>query len=204
MGWTSMGSGYGKQDVIDYVTSFEENDRATYKTISKCVLGDVLWAVVELTANVDGILNRLAAGESERFIACYIIRKISGVWGYRDECESVQPNHYSCPLAYLSMTPVQSPEWRAKVRAWHFRQNDRRTWKAGDQVIYKGDYFKPYTLVAPYRKNSRARRSGWLIRDKHGVNWRLSSHQLKDVERVVDNDHARSFEVPEPEQIGFL
>jgi len=203
MGWLYK-RGYSKQDIIDDVTRFQEDESGTWKTVTKCVFGNVLWAVVEVTAKVDGTC-RLDAGQSLRFIALYRLGKETGFgWGYKDECESMGPNYYNCPLTYLNMTPEQCPEWRAKVHAWHAMQKDRTTWKAGDQVIYKGDYFQPYTLVAPYRKHSQARRSGWLIRDKHGVNWRLSSHQLKDVERVAYNDHARSFDVPEPEQVGLL
>jgi len=204
MGWTTM-CGYSKQDVINHVMRFQENDKATWNTIAKCVLGNVLWAVVEMTVKADGVLYGLSAGESERFIACYRLGSEKGFgWGYKDMEESMHPCHYNCPLHYLTMAPEKSPEWRAKVRAWHAHQKDRSSWKAGDLVVYSVYEHDVYTLVEPYRKHSRARKSGWIVEDQHSKRWRLNQRMLSDTRRVADHHHTDDRGFPESAQIGLL
>jgi len=203
MGWTTMPNSR-KQDVIDHVTRLQENESGVWKTIAKCVSDNVLWAVVDVFAKADGAAG-LAAGQSLRFIACYRLGRDQGYgWGYRDMCESMGPYYYNCPLRYLEMAPEQCPEWRAKVRAWHAQRKGCSAWKAGDQVVCNGHNWNPYILLEPYRKHSQARKSGWIVQDKWGVKWRLSSHQMKNAERVVDDLHKPSLDIPEPEQMGLL
>jgi len=203
MGWL-FNCTASKQDIIHKLTKPFEGKEASSKTIAKCVLGNVMWSVVEMTAKVDGVCS-LAAGQPLRFIALHLLKKSrdSG-WGYKDMCESMGPYYYNCPLGYLDMAPEQCPEWRAKVRAWHADQKDRATWKAGDQVICRGNDWNPYVLIEPYRKHRRARKSGWIVMDKWKVKWRLSSHQLKDAERVVDDRHKLPVDAPTPEQVCLL
>jgi len=114
--------GYSKQDVIDHVTRVYEDHKCRYTTVATYIVGNVLWAVVELMAKVDGFRGLPSYGDV-RIIACYLLGNESGSgWGYKDLEESMSPYHYSCPLQFLSMTPEKSPEWRAKVRNWHAQQ----------------------------------------------------------------------------------
>jgi len=187
---------YNKQDMIDHLKQPFENEKVCGKTVTSCVFGNTMWSVVEVIAKVDGAYG-LAVGESLRFIALHLLEKHGDYgWGYKDMCEAMSPYYYNCPLTYLNITPEKSPEWRAKVRAWHAEQKDRATWKAGDQVICRGNYWNPYILIEPYRKHGQARKSGWIVMDKWRVKWRLSSHQLKDAERVVDDLHKLPLDVP--------
>jgi len=111
--------GYSKQDVIDHVTRFYETDKCVYTTVATYVVDNILWAVVELMAKVDGFRGLPSYG-NVRIIACYLLGNESGSgWGYKDLEESMSPYHYSCPLPFLSMAPEKSPEWRTKVRTWH-------------------------------------------------------------------------------------
>src|SRR5574337_719100 len=60
-----------------------------------------------------------AAGESVCYIGCHLLESSGGDWGYKSLDESVHPYYYSCPLRYLDMAPVQSPEWRERVHRFH-------------------------------------------------------------------------------------
>jgi hypothetical protein len=116
MGWTF--SYQTRDELIRELTQPHETEgaRATVITHSRC--GNVLWSVVEITAKQAGYLN-LALGESTRFIRCDLLEGSGGRWGYKPLEESMHPYYYSCPLRYLQMAPVQSPEWRDGVRAYH-------------------------------------------------------------------------------------
>ncbi|MET0645617.1 MAG: hypothetical protein ABW208_03290 [Pyrinomonadaceae bacterium] len=49
-----------------------------------------------------------------------------GNYGYKDECESVGPCHYSCPLKFHRMVPEVACEgWRQKVREFHARAGQK-------------------------------------------------------------------------------
>lgn len=87
------------------------------ETLRHCTVGNVLWAVHELTRS---------DGSKVRYIGCYLLRRSRHGWGYKDLEESAHPVYVSCPLAYLDMVPVACPEWREKVRAYWARRHKRR------------------------------------------------------------------------------
>jgi hypothetical protein len=56
----------------------------------------------------------------ENFICCTLLGSEPGFgWGCKHITESMGPAYYSCPLSYLDMAPVRSPEWREQVRRYH-------------------------------------------------------------------------------------
>jgi len=133
MGMTCF-PGYSKQDVIDHVTRAHETEHCRYTTVATYISGDVLWAVVELVATVDGFRG-LASWQDMRIIACYVLDRGSTGWGHKDIEEFMHPYHYSCPLQFLEMAPEKHPEWRAKVRSWHARPNNPNAGKLVDDQL---------------------------------------------------------------------
>ena len=114
MGWLFT-QGATKSDIINDLIAAEENDTRRWETLSHCVRGNVLWAVVEITYKQDK--------PRKRFIACYLLSHQKLGWGYKDMEESMFPYYFSCPLKYLEMVPVANADWRAEVRKYHERRN---------------------------------------------------------------------------------
>lgn len=117
MGW--LYSSRSRSELIHHLIQPEDNPNGSTRVIAHTLRGNVLWSVVELTAKVEGVHRDLAAGESLRYIRCDLLQRSGGQWGYKDLCESVHPFYYTCPLSYLDMVPVASPEWREHVHAYH-------------------------------------------------------------------------------------
>lgn len=111
MGW-SFTKNASKSDVIKDRTQNWENEKYSVICLRHTCVGSVLWTVWERT---DKTTN-----QKERYIGCDLFQKQKGYgYGYKDLEESSQPYYYSCPLSYLNMVPVASPEWREKVREYH-------------------------------------------------------------------------------------
>lgn len=117
MGW--LYSSRSRSELIHHLIQPEDNPHVSTRVIAHTLRGNVLWSVVELTAKVEGVHRDLAAGESLRYIRCDLLQRSGGQWGYKDLRESVHPFYYTCPLSYLDMVPVASPEWREHVHAYH-------------------------------------------------------------------------------------
>lgn len=70
----------------------------------------VLWCVRERSES------------DERSIECYLIEFKDGLLGYKHLTEKCGPNHYSVPLSFLSMVPLEvyggDEEWREAVFAY--------------------------------------------------------------------------------------
>ncbi|MGP3790508.1 hypothetical protein [Pseudomonas sp. B392_1p] len=130
MGW--LFSSWSRSELIHHLIQPEDNPRVSTRVIAHALRGNVLWSVVELTAKVESIHQDLAPGESLRYIRCDLLQRSGHQWGYKDLCESVHPFYYTCPLSYLDMVPVASPEWRERVRAYHA---ERRRPKATVAVL---------------------------------------------------------------------
>lgn len=140
MGWLFTYDA-GKADIIRKLTAAEQNETQRRETITHCVRGNVLWAVIEITHN--------QKQRRKRFIACYLLGKQSGCgWGYKDMAESMHPYYYSCPLKYLDMAPVANAEWRAEVRAYH--RNHGRKLEIGQKVGLKGSTI-PWVIITSLR-----------------------------------------------------
>lgn len=117
MGW--LYSSRSRSDLIHDLIQPEDHPQASIRVIAHTLRGNVLWSVAEVTAKVEGVHKNLAPGESMRYIRCDLLQRSGGQWGYKDMSESVHPFYYTCPLSYLDMVPVQSAEWRERVRAYH-------------------------------------------------------------------------------------
>ncbi|HEP8940040.1 TPA: hypothetical protein VDU81_004134 [Pseudomonas aeruginosa] len=117
MGWLYFS--YSRSELIHHLIQPEDHPQASIRVIAHTLRGNVLWSVVEITAKVKGVHKDLAPGESLRYIRCDLLQRSGDQWGYKGMDESVHPLYYTCPLGYLDMTPVQSPEWREHVRAYH-------------------------------------------------------------------------------------
>ncbi|HBO3354307.1 TPA: hypothetical protein L4S42_002119 [Pseudomonas aeruginosa] len=117
MGW--LYSSHSRSELIHHLIQPEDNPHVSTRVIAHTLRGNVLWSVVELTAKSESVHRDLAAGEPLRYIRCDLLQRSGGQWGYKDLCESVHPFYYTCPLSYLDMAPVASPEWREHVHAYH-------------------------------------------------------------------------------------
>ncbi|MEB3081600.1 hypothetical protein VD792_26730 [Pseudomonas aeruginosa] len=117
MGWLYFSR--SRCELIHHLIQPEDHPQASIRVIAHTLRGNVLWSIVEITAKVKGVHKDLAPGESLRYIRCDLLQRSGDQWGYKGMDESVHPLYYTCPLGYLDMTPVQSPEWREHVRAYH-------------------------------------------------------------------------------------
>ena len=121
MGWSFMSSMHSKAAIIKYLT-----EECRLKTHSKCVKGNVLWAVQES-------LER----PGKKFIACYLLGADQGWWGYKDMDESMGPHEVSCPMAYLAVVPDpggHATAWRERVKAHHAKLAQFNGMKPGTKV----------------------------------------------------------------------
>jgi hypothetical protein len=118
MGWTTT-PGAKRRDVIAERTANYEDTSQRRECLAHAVRGKILWTVWEITSKRDG--------RTQRYIGCDILGTDGeGNHGYKDECESVGPIYYSCPLKFLKMVPEVACEgWRAKVREFHARAGQK-------------------------------------------------------------------------------
>ncbi|MAY25020.1 hypothetical protein GXC69_12255 [Candidatus Macondimonas diazotrophica] len=119
MGWYF--SRQTRDQLIHKLIEPQEAENARSEVIAHALRGNVLWSVVRITAKQAGFM-KLAAGDSINVIRCDLLQGSGGEWGHKPLDESMHPYYYSCPLRYLDMAPVQSPEWREGVLAHHARR----------------------------------------------------------------------------------
>ncbi|APU29414.1 MULTISPECIES: hypothetical protein [Pseudomonadaceae] len=119
MGWYF--SRQTRDQLIHKLIEPQDAENARSEVIAHTLRGNVLWSVVRITAKRAGVM-KLAVGDSINVIRCDLLQGSGGEWGYKPLDESMHPYYYSCPLRYLDMAPVQSPEWREGVRAHHARR----------------------------------------------------------------------------------
>jgi len=162
MGWLFI-RGASKADVIRNLTAPEENEARYWESIAHCVRGNVLWAVVEIRYKQE---NR----RSKRFIACYLLERDGGEWGYKDMEESMHPYYYSCPLKYLDMAPAANEKWRAEVRKYHAERN--RKFAKGQKVTVRGCASVPWVVIRSLRP---------LLGDYDGATYKLERRFLGEV-----------------------
>lgn len=88
----------------------------------------VLWSVWERTFTT----AEQESAPPHRWIGCDLLeyRRAEEGWGYKDLDESCGPCHFSCPLKYLDLVPLDkfggNAEWREAVRAYHQHQAEKR------------------------------------------------------------------------------
>ncbi|KFK91750.1 hypothetical protein [Serratia sp. Ag2] len=113
MGWYF--SRQSRRELIAELTKRSESEQYRRETLTYAIRGNVLWSVIRLTP-------KDPTGDIHTFIGCDLLQGSKGEWGYKPMSESVHPYYYSCPKRYLTMAPVQCPEWREKVLAHHARR----------------------------------------------------------------------------------
>lgn len=133
MGWTYI-RGFTRGDLVRERLQTSSNEWGTWKVLAHKLVKDapygyVLWKLMEKTSHKDS--DYAKAGDVEKYIACDLLEKQCGDWGYKDLTESSHPPHEGCPLEFLDMAPCEDEVWRAKVRAWHMA---KRTGKSFDEV----------------------------------------------------------------------
>lgn len=118
MGWT-ITPGAKRRDITEERTTDYEDNLQRREWLARAVRGKVFWTVWEITTKRDG--------RRQRYIGCDILGTDGeGNHGYKDECESVGPCHYSRPLKFLRMDPEVACEgWRRKVREFHARTGQK-------------------------------------------------------------------------------
>lgn len=129
MGWT-FGWGNLRALINDRIKGWKNINAKTGLTvesvcIAKCFRGNplfsgTLWMVWEQTFTKDGVETN-----KKCFIECDLLRCTGGEWGYKDMEESMHPYYYNCPMKYLSMTPVECPEWREGVQEYHRKRREK-------------------------------------------------------------------------------
>ena len=135
MGWTYI-RGFTRDDLVRERLQTSSNEWGTWKVLAHKLVKDapygyVLWKLMEKTYHKDSKYCSAKAGDVEKYIACDLIEKVKGEWGYKDQTESSGPTFVGCPLEFLDMTPCEDEVWRAQVRAWH---TAKRTGKSFDEV----------------------------------------------------------------------
>ena len=134
MGWLFK-HGITRKDLIaertkDWTTEGAKGMTVASKCLAHCYRGGafsgVLWAVWERTFTRD----EQQVKPPERWITCDLVRYQDRCWGYKDLDEAMFPYHFSCPLGYLDMVPIETygsnEKWREGVRAYHARQKEKR------------------------------------------------------------------------------
>lgn len=184
MGWTFI-HGYTRDDLVRERLKTRANEFGTWKVLAHKLVKDggykgVLWKVMELTRHQDAEWSSAKAGDVEKYIACDLLEKQSGDWGYKDLTESMHPT-CSCPLEFLDMAPCENEDWRAQVRAWH---TAKRTGKTFDEVW----------AVLHRRRTSCLRRNGFSGENMENVASQVRVELLKlgGSEEWVDQTIARA------------
>lgn len=139
MGW-DFAQGATRKDIIqERIADKRGTDGSIWQCLRHTTRGNVLWTVWEV-AKTDGSV--------ERFIGCDLLKNSSWGWGYKDQCESMHPYYYTCPLIYLDLVPVACEDWREKVRQYHAKQ--KRKFQVG-QVVELEDSTIPYVTITSAR-----------------------------------------------------
>ena len=132
MGWLFIQNAT-RNEVINKLIAFEENEHGIWKTHRHCTRGNVLWSIVEWTDKTKS--------KTRKIIACNLLKKSSDMygtrkvtsWGYKSMDESVHPSYYTCPPSYLKEAPeVTCEEWREQVRKYNL------TYQLGDRLTLHG------------------------------------------------------------------
>lgn len=117
MGWLFCAN--SRRALVQHLTRPETNGSWKRETLKSCSKGyGLLWGVFKTT-------NAETQTESI-FIACFLLKKSEGLWGYKNIEESMHPYQYSCPLSYLAMAPVACEKWREGVRQYYQVRKERR------------------------------------------------------------------------------
>lgn len=116
-----MGWSYGWDSKEALVRHLME-EQSSWNVVSKSLVGNHLWAVLELKEPREGL--------APRFIFLALLACDKGEWGYKDMEESMGPCETDCPLKYLDMVPDPggyATEWRAKVLASRDQKRDKQS-----------------------------------------------------------------------------
>ena len=126
MGWLFFANTRGK--LIEELTKASESEFARRETVKYTLRGNVLWSIVRVTPKANTTSgNEQGRGETTTYIACDLLQKNDGQWGYKGLNESMYPYYYTCPLSYLEMVPPVCPEWRANVRNYHQNRKAKKS-----------------------------------------------------------------------------
>jgi len=116
-----------RKELVDEVTKTWESEHAIQVAEKKFFSGNDLWVLFART-------SKHASTDVERFIVLFkISRWGEGNWAYKPIEESMGPFEYSCPISFLDAAQHPFPngypegysDWRANVRAWHARRNQK-------------------------------------------------------------------------------
>ena len=130
-GWDS------RESLIQHNTKSWNSGTESFECLAYTVSPGVLWAVWEVTISPD---------KEYRWIACDLIECRDGQWGYKGMSENMGPYTYNCPLRFLEMVRLESPnefnlEWRKLVYEYweekHEKREVKKAVKIGDTLILK-------------------------------------------------------------------
>ncbi|EDS7122094.1 hypothetical protein QEA29_003883 [Salmonella enterica] len=124
MGWLFCCD--SRSALIEHLTRTDENDAVRFQTLKYALRGNIIWAVVQVTAKQNNDFLALKKDESLNLIFCHLLQKSEGLWGYKSLCEDTFPLYYTCPLRYLELAPVvRCASWRESVRVYHDNRKRR-------------------------------------------------------------------------------
>lgn len=126
MGWLYPHHTHTRKALIEDLTrpeTWERNDGTKVRrtALRHCCVGNVLWVVYAFTDPATG------ARLFDPVIVCNLMQK-HGTWGYKDMGEEMHPYYYSCPEAYLELTPAPNDNaraWRQGVARYHVDRRER-------------------------------------------------------------------------------
>ena len=123
----TYGGYYSRKELVEDVTKTWESEHAIQVVEKKFFSGNDLWVLFART-------SKHASTDVERFIVLFkISRWGEGNWAYKPIEESMGPFEYSCPISFLDVAQHPFPngypegysDWRANVRAYHARRNQK-------------------------------------------------------------------------------
>lgn len=178
MGWLYIPN-YSRQDLVDYIVRYEENEHGVWETLRHSLRGNVLWSIVRWTDK--------ETGDVQKVITCNLLEKSDGAWGYKSMDESMGPCYYTCPVSYFKEVPVENQGWRDKVLEHHRRSSSRRknlNIQVGDKLILVEGLKIPSATVVQMRPGRQ------LIGCYAGEYYRIKRAYIKSVEHQQEIEAA--------------
>ena len=163
MGWLFR-SNTTRQDIVDELIRFEENEHGIWETLRHSLRGNVLWSIVLWTEKKSGV--------SRKVICCHLLEGSGHSWGYKSMDEAMGPYYYTCPISYFKDVPVACQKWRDEVKKHHLKKN--RKFLIGDKLLLTEDCKVPFVIVIQVSP---------LVGTYGDMNYRINRKYVIEVER---------------------
>lgn len=173
----TYGGYQSRNELVADVTKGYENETRRVTLLAKYFSGNHLWCVFEVESKPQFPGSPV---EKQRWIELFLISRWGeGNWVYKPMEECTGPYYYSCPLSFLEMVPAPpippgwDGSWRAKVREFHARKNQKL--EVGQVVRLTNG--KDYKIIEVGRRIRAI--------DMNGYTYRIPRSMLTLPEKVV-------------------